>query len=206
MNNANEFKICAIMAFKGVRFHPRKAIEAKYFATYTCYSPQKPRQPPVLGFRHTKSVDNGKMKRHLRVVRFPGSAHECAESTEQKGTVKANQRKMADRKTIKSHDAGIVDGTHQVVLRAVRATLQQGVVDIDGERCKGCELCVFECPAHTLKLSDEVNLRGFRHSEQLRPDRCIGCGSCALICPDGCITVYRKTIIPNALREELQKR
>lgn len=99
----------------------------------------------------------------------------------------------------------IADGAHQVVLRAVHATLQQGVVSIDAERCKGCELCVYECPAHTLRLSDGVNLRGFRHSEQIEPEHCIGCASCALICPDGCITVFRHTHIPKMLQEELQK-
>ncbi len=101
---------------------------------------------------------------------------------------------------------GIADGAHQVVLRAVHATLQQGVVEIDAERCKGCELCVYECPAHTLRLSDGVNLRGFRHSEQIYADRCIGCASCALICPDGCITVFRKSRVPQMLQEELQKK
>lgn len=101
---------------------------------------------------------------------------------------------------------GVVDAAHQVLLRAVRAVVQQGAVDIDAERCKGCELCVYECPAHTLRLSEEVNMRGFRHSEQAWGERCIGCGSCALICPDGCIKVYRKSIIPEGLREELQER
>lgn len=100
----------------------------------------------------------------------------------------------------------IADEAHQVVLRAVHAALQQGVVSIDAERCKGCELCVYECPAHTLRLSSDVNLRGFHHSEQIAPDRCIGCASCALICPDGCITVYRKTLIPKKLQEELQEK
>lgn len=109
---------------------------------------------------------------------------------------------MADKR---KGGASLPDGIHQAVLRVVHATVQQGVVEIDAERCKGCELCVYECPAHTLRLSDGVNLRGFRHSEQARPDRCIGCASCALICPDGCITVYRHSTIPNSLREELQK-
>lgn len=106
----------------------------------------------------------------------------------------------------KKESGGIVDGAHQVVLRAVHATLQQGVIEIDAERCKGCELCVYECPAHTLRLSEGVNLRGYRHSEQIRPDHCIGCASCALICPDGCITVYRHTLIPQSLQEELQQK
>lgn len=100
---------------------------------------------------------------------------------------------------------GVSDALHQVVLRSVHATVQQGVVEIDANRCKGCELCVFECPAHTLRLSDTVNIRGFRHSVQIEPDHCIGCASCALICPDGCITVYRHSLIPNSLRPEIQK-
>lgn len=105
-----------------------------------------------------------------------------------------------------SKNNSIADGAHQVVLRAVHAVLQQGVVSIDAERCKGCELCVYECPAHTLRLSAGVNLRGFHHSEQIAPDKCIGCASCALICPDGCITVYRHSRVPQMLQEELQKR
>lgn len=104
-----------------------------------------------------------------------------------------------------SSKKSIADGAHQVVLRAVHATLQQGVTSIDAELCKGCELCVYECPAHTLRLSDGVNLRGFRHSEQVAPEHCIGCASCALICPDGCITVFRHTLVPKMLQEELQK-
>lgn len=112
------------------------------------------------------------------------------------------KHKMSNKAKI---GGGIGEAAHQAVLRTVHATIQQGVIEIDAERCKGCELCVYECPAHTLRLSDEVNLRGFRHSEQIRPDHCIGCASCALICPDGCITVYRHSAIPNSLREELQK-
>lgn len=110
---------------------------------------------------------------------------------------------MADNKA--SAAARMADGLHQVALRAVRAVVQQGVVTIDAERCKGCELCVYECPAHTLRLSEGVNARGFHNSEQARPDHCIGCACCALICPDACITVFRHTIVPDGLREEIQR-
>ncbi len=105
---------------------------------------------------------------------------------------------MTERK-----ESDLADSLHQVILRTVHATVQQGVVDIDAERCKGCELCVYECPAHTLKLSDDVNHRGYKHSTQVRPDQCIGCASCALVCPDGCITVYQQTKLPKALRREI---
>ena len=83
---------------------------------------------------------------------------------------------------------------HQLLLEAVRRTLKRGVVEIDAERCKGCELCAYECPARTLRLSATVNRRGYRHTEQVNPERCIGCASCAKVCPDGCITVYGEGI------------
>lgn len=88
-------------------------------------------------------------------------------------------------------------GCHALVLRAVRMGIQRGCVEIDAERCKGCELCINECPARTLELSKRVNMRGYRHSEQVREKDCIGCASCALVCPDGCITVYRKSLTNN---------
>ena len=81
---------------------------------------------------------------------------------------------------------------HKALLGAVRATVRRGAVDIDAERCKGCGLCVGWCPAQTLALSAETNMRGYRHSTQVRPHDCIGCGTCATVCPDGCITCYRK--------------
>lgn len=90
---------------------------------------------------------------------------------------------------------GIADGFHQVLLRAVRLGIQQGAVAINTERCKGCGLCVDTCPAHTLSLSDVVNMRGYNYSRQINEAACIGCASCALVCPDACITVYRTSQI-----------
>ncbi len=67
-----------------------------------------------------------------------------------------------------------------------------GAVDINQERCKGCDLCVVECPVSVLKLQPkEVNNRGYHYAYAADPERCIGCAACATVCPDGCITVYR---------------
>lgn len=70
-----------------------------------------------------------------------------------------------------------------------------GAVDIDRERCKGCDLCVTACPKGVLALQpQEVNNRGYHFAFDAAPDACIGCAACAAVCPDGCITVYRKIL------------
>lgn len=70
-----------------------------------------------------------------------------------------------------------------------------GAVEIDRERCKGCDLCVAACPKDVLLLQPkEVNNRGYHFAFAKLPEACIGCAACAAVCPDGCITVYRAVI------------
>lgn len=67
-----------------------------------------------------------------------------------------------------------------------------GAVEVDVERCKGCNLCAVACPLDVLALQPrEVNNKGYHFAYMKNPEKCIGCQSCALVCPDGCITVYR---------------
>lgn len=67
-----------------------------------------------------------------------------------------------------------------------------GAVDVNVERCKGCDLCVVACPCDVLLLQPkEVNDRGYHFAFPANPEKCIGCAACATVCPDGCITVYR---------------
>ena len=60
----------------------------------------------------------------------------------------------------------------------------KGVVVVNTERCKGCNLCV-------LALTPKVNQKGYNYVQQVVEDTCNGCSSCAIVCPDGCLTVYR---------------
>lgn len=67
-----------------------------------------------------------------------------------------------------------------------------GTVEIDTNRCKGCDLCVIACPCDVLSLAHtDVNDRGYHYAMTDKPDACIGCAACATVCPDGCIEVYR---------------
>lgn len=63
------------------------------------------------------------------------------------------------------------------------------ILFIDSERCKGCGLCVSVCPKNVLKISDELNKKGYYPAFQARPEDCIFCGTCYLMCPDVAISI-----------------
>ena len=39
----------------------------------------------------------------------------------------------------------------------------EGTIIVDKERCKGCGICVINCPTKTLSLSREVNGKGYNY-------------------------------------------
>ena len=55
--------------------------------------------------------------------------------------------------------------------------------------CKGCGLCVEFCPKKVLRLSAEINQKGYHYVEAAEPKNCIGCCGCAVMCPDSVIEV-----------------
>jgi len=67
-----------------------------------------------------------------------------------------------------------------------------GHIIIDTENCKGCELCTEECPQDGIKMSENINKKGY-HYAVLMEDVCTGCTNCALVCPEAIITVYRES-------------
>jgi len=67
-----------------------------------------------------------------------------------------------------------------------------GHIEINIENCKGCELCVNECPQESLQMSKNINKKGY-HYAVLVDDTCTGCTNCALVCPEAIITVYRES-------------
>ena len=70
----------------------------------------------------------------------------------------------------------------------------RGAIEVDIERCKGCEICVVNCPTSVIAMAKEVNGKGYNYAYMEQPEECTGCTNCAIVCPDGVITVYRMKI------------
>ena len=66
-----------------------------------------------------------------------------------------------------------------------------GAIVVDVERCKGCQVCMVNCPTDTIGMAGEVNGKGYHYAYMKNPESCTGCTNCAVVCPDGVITVYR---------------
>ena len=65
----------------------------------------------------------------------------------------------------------------------------KGSIKIDRERCKGCALCIEFCPSNCIRLSDELNLKGYFVAVVDDDKECTACRNCALMCPDVAIEV-----------------
>jgi 2-oxoglutarate ferredoxin oxidoreductase subunit delta len=64
-------------------------------------------------------------------------------------------------------------------------------IKIDKDRCKGCYLCVVNCPNNLIKISGELNAKGVKAASFSGSVKCTGCAMCALICPDCAIKVFK---------------
>tara|TARA_Y100000310_G_C20242565_1_gene605320 strand:- start:268 stop:573 length:306 start_codon:yes stop_codon:yes gene_type:complete len=72
-------------------------------------------------------------------------------------------------------------------------------VEVDGEVCKGCKLCVSTCPKGVFQMvkGGKTNAKGFPYAEIRTKDNsddngldnCIGCANCYVMCPDVAIRV-----------------
>ena len=59
-----------------------------------------------------------------------------------------------------------------------------GQVHIDKEKCKGCGYCVEFCPREVIKMSTELNPKGYHPAAVDDEDKCLSCGFCEAICPE----------------------
>ena len=73
---------------------------------------------------------------------------------------------------------------------------QQPRIEIDSEQCKGCQLCVLECPKNCIEMTHKFNQMGYCYAVY-KQEGCIGCGTCYYACPEvGTIKVFKKVRSP----------
>ncbi|NMW85748.1 4Fe-4S binding protein [Peptoniphilus sp. AGMB00490] len=65
------------------------------------------------------------------------------------------------------------------------------VAILNEELCKGCKLCVRECPVGAITELDIVNKNGYEITT-VDEEKCIGCGMCYRICPDYVYTIIER--------------
>ena len=67
----------------------------------------------------------------------------------------------------------------------------KGRIVVDEIICKGCSLCVENCPQKVLALAPiRINAKGYHPAEQIG-EGCTACTICAVVCPETAITVLR---------------
>ena len=72
--------------------------------------------------------------------------------------------------------------------------MPKGRIEIDIDKCKGCEICIGTCRFNVITLSEtgKVNAFGFSYLVAVKPDLCNGCALCGQMCPDSAIEVFRE--------------
>ncbi len=62
-------------------------------------------------------------------------------------------------------------------------------IKISPDRCKGCCLCVAECPRGLLRMSELLKDSGHQFAEITDIENCTGCALCCQMCPDIAIEI-----------------
>ncbi len=66
------------------------------------------------------------------------------------------------------------------------------LVTILRDRCKGCDLCLVECPVKILVKGTNLNSRGLLYVTVTDSSLCTGCRRCATVCPDVAIRIEQE--------------
>ena len=69
--------------------------------------------------------------------------------------------------------------------------MAKGKIEVNSEKCKGCELCIAFCPKQSISRSGKLNASGYLPAVYEDGGACTGCAICAVVCPEVAIEVYR---------------
>jgi NAD-dependent dihydropyrimidine dehydrogenase PreA subunit len=73
--------------------------------------------------------------------------------------------------------------------------LDTATVVVKPELCKGCGLCIANCPVEVLHFHKQFNTKGYHYADYAG-DGCTGCGICFYTCPEPeAIIVWKKRAV-----------
>ena len=67
-------------------------------------------------------------------------------------------------------------------------------IEINPDYCKGCKICIPECPKGLIETGKDFNNKGWQYAVPKNLKECTGCKKCATVCPDAAINVYREVL------------
>jgi 2-oxoglutarate ferredoxin oxidoreductase subunit delta len=67
-----------------------------------------------------------------------------------------------------------------------------GLIEIDDDLCKGCEICIAFCPLKVFENSEKLNRKGYYVPIVAKEDECVGCRLCELLCPEFAIIIINE--------------
>ena len=63
------------------------------------------------------------------------------------------------------------------------------MIKVDSNLCKGCNICIENCPQNVYEKSSKMNKKGVYLPYPKNEKKCKKCHLCELLCPDQAITV-----------------
>jgi len=78
-------------------------------------------------------------------------------------------------------------------------------IKINPDRCKGCCLCVAQCPRGLLRMSELFNDSGHQYAEIIDIENCTGCALCCQMCPDIAIEIEDAGLASKDKKAEAKK-
>lgn len=74
----------------------------------------------------------------------------------------------------------------------VKITRRPGLIRINENLCKGCNICIEFCPLNVFERSDKLNRKGYYVPIVAREKDCNYCGICDLLCPEFAIILVKE--------------